>query len=46
MCVVTLSDKLTAPVLTRLLFSTLMILIVDHRRRGSLQNLPSTEILS
>lgn len=46
MCVVALSDKLTAPVLTRLLFSALMILIVDHRRRSALQNLPSGEILS
>lgn len=47
MCVVTLSDKLTAPVLTRLLFSVLLILIVDHRRRSrSLHNLPNGEILS
>lgn len=46
MCVVTLSDKLTALVLTRLLFFALMILIVDHRGRGALQNLPSGEILS
>lgn len=41
MCVVTLSDKLTAPVLTRLLFSALMILIVDHRRRRDLKLTPA-----
>lgn len=41
MCVVTLSDKLTAPALTRPLFSALMILIVDHRRRRDLKLTPA-----
>lgn len=45
MCAVTLSDKLRASVLTRLLFSALAIAIVDHHRLGSLQN-QTKEILT
>ena len=37
MCAVTLSDMLRAPALTRLLFSALMIVIVDHRGLGTLE---------
>lgn len=37
MCVVTLSDKLTARVLTRLLFSALLILIVEFAERTDLK---------
>lgn len=46
MCAVTLSDKLRAPVLTQLLFSALVIVIVDHRRLGSPQNQRRKEILT
>ena len=37
MCAVTLSDMLRAPALTWLLFSALMIVIVDHRGLGTLE---------
>ena len=37
MCAVTLSDMLRALALTRLLFSALMIVIVDHRGLGTLE---------
>lgn len=46
MCAVTLSDKLRAPVLTRPLFSALVIAIVDHCGLGSPQNQQSEEILT
>lgn len=43
MCAVTLSDMLRAPALTRLLFSALMIVIVDHRGLGTLKKKKSAE---
>lgn len=46
MCAVTLSDKLRTPLLTRLLFSALVIVVVDHRRLGSPQNQHRKEILT